>query len=303
MPARLLVTFACLCLAAGNRPGKSEDRQVVEAARKTLKAYDKAIISVSAVVKIEMGTASNAREQKMHCMAAIIDPGGMAVTSLMNVDPQSLFRLRLGRSGRQMEFECRVQSMKYRLADGTEVPARIVLKDEDLDLAFLAPLKPLDKPTLAKIAAIPLDNAAGRVDVLEPTILLDRERGPELHRHGRPGPHRGHRLQAEDLLPEQRRNAGTAGIQSRRQGHRHPLPLHHRARRRRQRNDVQPGRRQPPHPPRRRRGQTTARGQSRNEKAARGRKRQGKRVRQPPGRLRVSERLAHVAESLRDSED
>ena len=64
--------------------------------------------------------------------------------------------------------------MKYRLTDGTEVPARIVLKDEDLDLAFLAPIKALDGPMQAKIAAIPLDNTTAPVDVLEPTIVVDR---------------------------------------------------------------------------------------------------------------------------------
>ena len=62
----------------------------------------------------------------------------------------------------------------YGLTDSTEVPARIVLKDEDLDLAFLAPLKPLNAQTQAKIAAIPLDSAARHVDVLDPTILVDR---------------------------------------------------------------------------------------------------------------------------------
>ena len=55
-----------------------------------------------------------------------------------------------------LDFDCPVQEVKYRLTDGTEVPARIVLKDEDLDLAFLAPLKPLTR-TQAKIAANPLE--------------------------------------------------------------------------------------------------------------------------------------------------
>jgi hypothetical protein len=41
-------------------------------------------------------------------------------------------------------------------------------------LAFLAPLKPLNAQTQAKIAAIPLDSAARHVDVLDPTILVDR---------------------------------------------------------------------------------------------------------------------------------
>ena len=175
MAKRLLGICACLCFTAGTLQAQSEDHQVVEAGRKVLKAYDKAIVSLAAVIKIDAG-GRGSREHKTRCVGAIIDPCGLAVTSLTNLNPQSLLKLRLGRlSGSEaVDFDCQVQEVKYRLTDGTEVPARIVLKDDDLDLAFLAPLKPLDKPTQAKIAVIPLDNAAPQVDVLDPTILVDR---------------------------------------------------------------------------------------------------------------------------------
>jgi hypothetical protein len=98
------------------------------------------------------------------------------VTSLTNLNPQSLLKLRLGQlgGGQNMDIDCQVQEVKYRLTDGTEVPARIVLKDEDLDLAFLAPIKPLDEQAKAKIAAIPLDATPAPVNVLDPTIFIDR---------------------------------------------------------------------------------------------------------------------------------
>ncbi len=67
-----------------------------------------------------------------------------------------------------------MQEVKYRLSDGTEVPARVVLKDEDLDLAFLAPLKPMDKATTAKMAFVPLNRAAAQPAVLDSTILISR---------------------------------------------------------------------------------------------------------------------------------
>jgi hypothetical protein len=160
---------------AGTLQAQSEDQQLVEAARKTLQAYDKAIVSLAAVVKIDAG-GRGSREHKTRCVGAIIDPCGLAVTSLTNLNPQSLLKLRFSHLGgsQTLDFDCQVQEVKYRLTDGTEVPARIVLKDEDLDLAFLAPLKPLNAQTQAKIAAIPLDSAARHVDVLDPTILVDR---------------------------------------------------------------------------------------------------------------------------------
>ncbi len=175
MVKRLLGVCVCLCFAAGTLRAQSEDRQLVETARQTLKTYDKAIISMSAVVKIDIGSRGASHEQKTQCAGAIIDPCGLAVTSLTNLNPESLLKLRFSRlGGTQIDFECRVQAVKYRLTDGTEVPARIVLKDEDLDLAFLAPIKPPDAQIQAKMAAIPLDKAAASVEVLEPTILVAR---------------------------------------------------------------------------------------------------------------------------------
>lgn len=181
MTKRLLGIGACLCFAAGTLQAQSEDRQLVETARKTLKAYDKAIVSLSAVIKTETGGRGGSHEQKTQCAGAIIDPSGLAVTSLINLNPEGLFKLRIGRmAGAPPNVECRAQGVKYRLTDGTELPARIVLKDEDLDLAFLAPIKPLDAQVRAKIAVIPLDNAAAQVEVLEPTILVERS-GPGMN--------------------------------------------------------------------------------------------------------------------------
>ena len=50
----------------------------------------------------------------------------------------------------------------------------MVLKDEDLDLAFLAPLKPLDEPTRAKIAVVSAGRRGDPGGSLDPTILIDR---------------------------------------------------------------------------------------------------------------------------------
>ncbi len=126
-------------------------------------------------MKIEGGGLGSEQERKLQCVGAIIDPSGLAITSFTNLNPQSLLRLRFSRGGSSgAEIECQVQEVKYRLADGTEVPARLVLKDEDLDLAFLAPLKPLDDETRTKIAAIPLEDGAVQADVLDVTIYVDR---------------------------------------------------------------------------------------------------------------------------------
>jgi hypothetical protein len=174
MVKKILGVCACLCLAAGTLQAQNEDRPLVDTARKTLQTYDKAVVSVAAVLKIEVGGSE--QERKTQCVASIIDPCGLAVTSLTNLNPQSLLKARFSRAGGSQipEFDCQVQEVKYRLTDGTEVPARIVLKDEELDLAFLAPLKPLDEPTQSKMAVIPMSDSAAQVDVLDAMIVVDR---------------------------------------------------------------------------------------------------------------------------------
>jgi hypothetical protein len=161
-------------LAAGTLRGQSDDRQLVGTARKTLKTYDKAVITLAAVIKIEAKGGEIAgldQEHKNQCVATLIDPSGLAVTSLTTLSP----KMRYNRGGGQvLELECQVQEVKYRLTDGTEVPARVVLKDEDLDLAFLAPLKPLDKATEGKMAFIPMGDATAQPEVLDATIYIGR---------------------------------------------------------------------------------------------------------------------------------
>ena len=63
-----------------------------------------------------------------------------------------------------------------RLADGREVGARIVLRDADLDLAFLRPLEPLAAP----IAAV--DAAMGQPQVMDLVIALQRTGEPTGYR-------------------------------------------------------------------------------------------------------------------------
>ncbi|MEN6450240.1 MAG: serine protease [Thermoguttaceae bacterium] len=164
-----ILAFVCLCLVAGGAQAQGANHEFVGTARKTLQNYEKAVITLSEVLKIE----AQGREQeiKLQCAAAIIDPSGLAVASLGNVNPHG--KIRVG-GVRTLELETQVQEVKYRLGDGTELAARVVLKDEDLDLAFLALQKPLNDTTRAQIASIPLSDAAAQVQPMDATILIGR---------------------------------------------------------------------------------------------------------------------------------
>ena len=186
MTKNLLTACVCLCLAAGTLQAKNEDRALVATARKILKTHEKAVISLSVIRKVEFkimgigGAPDLDQELEVQCAAVIIDAGGLAVTSLTNLEGGEMPKVPVsvgGGEGKSLTFECHVQEVKYRLADGTELPARVVLKDEDLDLVFLSPQKPLDEQTRSKIAALPLGDAAPQAELLDVTIHLNRANG------------------------------------------------------------------------------------------------------------------------------
>ena len=116
------------------------------AGRALVKRYADAIVGVELVVtvKMKMGDREQpAREQRIEINGTVISPSGLTVTTLAGVDPQVSFdaaRASQGGGGQRVELVgAEFKEVKLRLADGKEVSARFVLKDADLDLAFMAP--------------------------------------------------------------------------------------------------------------------------------------------------------------------
>jgi S1-C subfamily serine protease len=58
--------------------------------------------------------------------------------------------------------------LRIRLGDGREVEAHVVLRDKDLDLAFLRPVDALDKPVAA------LDGPSAKPGVMDAVVGLQR---------------------------------------------------------------------------------------------------------------------------------
>jgi hypothetical protein len=175
-----LVIGVCTVLAAGRL--KAEDRQMIDSARKILKANRNAMVGVNAIAKIQIkaaGGGGGEREMKIECTSLVIDGSGLAVTSLTNLNPQTVLRgMRVNRRGggeapAEVTFECELSGIKMRLPDGTELPARVLLKDEDLDLAFVGPNDPLSGENKKKISAVSLE-ASKPAEVLDTIVELGR---------------------------------------------------------------------------------------------------------------------------------
>jgi S1-C subfamily serine protease len=139
----LLIAVAS-AIASTTWSGAAEDSRAA-AGRALVKRYADAIVSVELVVTLKMKMGEKEappREQRIEVNGTVISPTGLTVTTLGQVDPQAtLEALRAGSSGnRGIEIVgSEFKEVKLRLANGTEVPARFVLKDADLDLAFMAP--------------------------------------------------------------------------------------------------------------------------------------------------------------------
>jgi len=114
--------------------------------RQLVSRYADAIVGIELVVtlRLKMGDReAPPREQRIEVNGTVISKDGLTVTTLGAVDPQATFQAMGGSGGRGPEIVgSDFKEVKLRLADGRELPARFVLKDADLDLAFMAPETP-----------------------------------------------------------------------------------------------------------------------------------------------------------------
>jgi S1-C subfamily serine protease len=137
--------------------------------RDIFKKNQHAVITVQAVLKTTYsgnGRSSNPTEVKQDLTGTVIDPSGLTVLALSSVDPAELYRRM---SDEFKTVDTQINDLKLLLDDGTEVPAEIVLRDRDLDLAFI---RPKTKPA-SPMEAVDLTKSS-TVDLLEPVIALNR---------------------------------------------------------------------------------------------------------------------------------
>ena len=167
----VLVALAALGFSAV-RIDAQDDRA---AGRDIVKKWQGAIINVRVVLKMRVsvgGREMQSMDESVETVGTVIDPSGLTVLSLGALNPGAMMNKMLGGGGssqERMEFGSEPSDVKLRLPDGKELPARIVLRDEDLDLAFLRPISKPDKP----LVAIDLKDE-GRPSLLDPVVVLSR---------------------------------------------------------------------------------------------------------------------------------
>ena len=149
--------------------------EVADKGREIFKKNQRAVVTVQVVVKMKFsvpGIGGQANESKQDVTGTVMDPSGLTVLALSSCEPGDLLQgMMAGMSDEDTKFkmETELSDVKLLLDDGTELPADIVLRDKDLDLAFV---RPVTKPA-SPMTALDLSKSA-TAQVLDQVITLNR---------------------------------------------------------------------------------------------------------------------------------
>jgi hypothetical protein len=125
---------------------------LTQTARDLFGKQQNSLVTVSALNKMDMGSTGMpirlgglGDAQENSCNGLVLDGSGLTVVSYAALNPMekaaSAIKLQMGEDSEDnaLKFKSELSRIQMRLADGTEVPARLVFKDKDLDLAFIVP--------------------------------------------------------------------------------------------------------------------------------------------------------------------
>ena len=167
--------LVALFVALASAGGSAQSVEQRAAMRGVAKKWQGAIVNVRVSLKVRMsmgGREVQSMDDIVEAVATVIDPSGLTVMSLSSLDPGAMMSRIIGASGRgeeKMSIASEPTDVRIRLADGKELPATIVLRDNDLDLALI---RPTAKPA-SPLTAVNLADAANP-SVLDELVVLGR---------------------------------------------------------------------------------------------------------------------------------
>jgi len=170
MKCRVLAAVLAMAMLAPWVAWADED---AAKARAILEKNKLAVATVKLVVKQKFsmfGMGSEENESKMDITGTVIGPDGLIVVALSSTDPMAIYRSMMPSmldEGLQMDSE--LSDVKILAEDGSEIPAQVILRDNDLDLAFV---RPKEKP-VQPWPHIDLRNDA-KPELLDKLVALNR---------------------------------------------------------------------------------------------------------------------------------
>jgi hypothetical protein len=146
----LLVVFAVAVIVSLPCPAAFAVDDSGAAARDISAKFSAAVVKVSMVFKMQAsmeGRGAQSNESKGEVIGTVIDPSGLTVVSLYETSPEDQWKAMGYSEEKGMSLTAEATSVKIRLASGQEIPAKIVLRAEDLDLTFIRPQQKLLLPS------------------------------------------------------------------------------------------------------------------------------------------------------------
>lgn len=173
--ARIVASFFIAWLVLSEALGFCDEEAI--AARRVFEEWKDAVVTIRLVTEQRMmvsGRQIHKGEEKIETMATVIEPYGLAVLSLFSTDPTAFLEdLVGGRFGGEdalrFDLDSEIVDVKMVFGDGREVEAEIILRDKDLDLAFVRPLKRPKDP----IPAVDL-SMASTPEIMDRVLILGR---------------------------------------------------------------------------------------------------------------------------------
>ena len=174
MCAALLVCFIAVALQPfASSVCRAED--VADKGRAIFKKHQHAVVTVQLVLKSKFslaGRGGESNESRQDATGTMVDPSGLTVLSLSATDPGQMFQSMFSGGpdeDSRFKMETELSDIKILLDDGGELPAEVVLRDRDLDLAFIRPKAKVASP----LPALDLTHS-GKAEVLDQVISLNR---------------------------------------------------------------------------------------------------------------------------------
>ena len=164
--------FLLLLFVSGAGPLRADE--LGDKGRAIYKKNLHSVVTVELVLKSKMsfgGTGGQSSESRQDATGTVLDSSGLIVLSLAATDPSQILQSMMGSGDEDSKFkmESELSDIKILAEDGSEIPAEVVLRDKDLDLAFIRPKEKLASPMT------PLDlSSPGVADILDEVLALNR---------------------------------------------------------------------------------------------------------------------------------
>lgn len=158
------------CMLAVGFAGAAPADPLAETARTIVDRNGGSAVTLRIVTEMRFtmgGQQVHAEENEDEIGGTVLESDGLIVMSLSASDPSEMLQDAMASmAGQGVEISSDLKSLAVILPDGRDVPATVVLRDRDLDLAFVRTEEPLETPLPAVDTG-----ASGSPDRFDPVVV------------------------------------------------------------------------------------------------------------------------------------